>query len=134
MSGDKINNAQMKAVYALVKKLKLDKVDLVSGTSNGRTEHLSDLSKAEANSLIMYLKSQDPDEKKAEKQRRKVIAIAHEMGWHYPGTHKVDMPRLDRWCKTYGKYKKKLNHHNLKELPQLITQFEQVRIDYLKSF
>lgn len=65
--------------------------------------------------------------------RRKLIAMAHDMKWQLPTTGKCDMARLNNWCSTYGKYKKPLMEHTDAELVQLITQFEIVHADFIKS-
>lgn len=128
-----MNSAQNKAVYALFNKTGLiaQKENIVLGISNGRTPHTRELSHEESSELIKYLKSQDTDEPKAEKMRRKIIAMAHELHWHIPGTQKVDMKRLDNWCKKNGFKHVALNSYTLKDLPTLVSQFEEVQKYYL---
>lgn len=129
-----INGKQIGAIYALVKKLNLDKANVVWGASAGRTEHVSELSNEEANLLIKYLKSQDPDEAKCEKARKVIISMAHELGYRKPGTTKVDMVKLDEWCMKYGKYKKKLNQHKLDELNKLQWQFGEYHRKFVRDY
>lgn len=129
------NNKQKGAIGALVAKLHLEenKADLVASFSGGRCTSSKDLYSEEANALITHLRSQDPDEIAADKMRKKMISLAHEAGYRIPGTKKVDMKRLDEWCKKYGYLHKSLDNYTLKELPLLITQFEKVKDGVLNS-
>jgi hypothetical protein len=126
---------QIKCINSLLSKLHLRerKTELVLGSSGGRTQSTKELTLDEAKALISYLKSNDPEELKAEVMRKKMISLAHEMNWHLPGTNKVDMKRLDGWCKSFSSLKKSLNNHTYKELPALITQFQKVYSSYLSN-
>lgn len=137
-----MNQAQTKAVYALVNKLSLQaqKENIILGISNGRTSSTKELSHIESIELIKYLKTQDPDEVGAEKMRRKIIAIARSMNWQT--THlqtngqfvtKADMKRIDKFCTERGYLHKKLNQYLYNELPKLVHQFEMVQKDYLNK-
>lgn len=106
---------------------------MVASFSHGRATSSKDLYTAEAAAMITHLKAQDPDEISAERQRRKIISLAHEAGYRVPGTKKVDMKRLDEWCKKYGHGHKSLNNYTLKELPALVTQFQAVRDGVVKG-
>lgn len=131
-----INQLQLKAIATLCSKLKITgeaKQMIVQAFSQGRVTSSKNLTYQEAKELISHLKSLDPDEKLAEKLRRTMISFAHEMKWYLPNTTKVDMKRLDGWCKQYGKYKKSLQNHTLSELPILITQFKHVFKHYLSN-
>lgn len=130
-----MNQQQTKAVYALINKLNFQsqKDNIVLGISNGRTSSTKLLTSDETNDLIKYLKSQDPEEKKAEVMRKKIIAIAHEMHWHIAGSRKADMQRIDAFCVHRGHKHKKLNQYLYSELPTLVSQFEAVYKDYLKK-
>jgi hypothetical protein len=132
-----INNAQLRCLNTLVSKLHINKEAkeiLVSGFSDGRATSSKDLQTDEAAEMIKHLKSLDNDELKAEKMRKKIISMAHEMGWELEesgarsqklgGRRKADMKRIDEWCKTYGYLKKSLDNHTYKELPKLVSQFE----------
>lgn len=129
-----INKKQIAAIHTLISKLNLPKADIVIGASSGRTESVGGLTSAEANDLIKYLKSQDPEEKKAEKVRRVIISMAHELGYRKPGTKKVDMAKLDEWCMKYGKFKKKLNQHSLSEVNELRWQFGQYHGKFIRDY
>ena len=142
-----INPAQLKCLSTLVSQLKIGKEDkkvMVLGFSGGRSESSKDLMSNEAADMIKHLKSLDPLEKSADKMRKKIIAMAHEMGWSSltpnpsPNgegrkTAKVDMKRIDDWCKKqFGK--KQLNNYTYKELTTLVAVFEKVYKDYLNKF
>lgn len=122
-----INPGQLKALNTLVSKLGIDKETksiMVQGFSSGRCISSKELLSDEANDMIKHLKSLDPEEAKAEKMRRKIISLAHEMGWKVD--NKADMKRIDNWCMVYGHGKKRLNSYTYKELPTLVSQFESV--------
>lgn len=103
------------------------------GFTSGRSGSSKDLTSDEANALIRHLKQLDPEEVAAEKMRRKIISMAHEMGWRLPGTTRADMQRIDSWCVKYGYLHKKLNQYLPAELPALVTQFEAVYKSFLKG-
>jgi len=127
-----INPGQLKALNTLVGKLGIDKESkavMVEGFSNGRCTSSKELFMNEAADMIKHLKSLDPEESKAEKMRRKIISLAHEMGWKVD--NKADMKRIDNWCTVYGHGKKKLNSYTYKELPTLVSQFEGVYRHFL---
>ena len=122
-----LNKAQLIAINTLISKLGISpeqKKTMVSGFTGGRSTSTRDLLKSEAVGLISHLKSLDPDEKKAERMRRKIISLAHELHWHKSGTTSIDMLKVDGWCKKYSYLKKALNSYTLQELPKLVTQFQ----------
>ncbi|MOA20004.1 hypothetical protein D3C78_1404200 [compost metagenome] len=110
--------------------------------SGGRTESSREMFPSEAKKLIDHLELMDRAENgvneekdKADRQRKKIIAIARKMGWEigtYPD-RKADMIRINKWCQEKGFGKKTLNSYSLKELPKLVYQFDQVYQSYLKS-
>jgi len=129
-----LSKQQLITANTLISKLGISpeqKREIIFGFTSGRSGSSKDLTHDEAVLLIGHLKSLDPDEKKAEIMRRKVISMAHEIGWHQPGTNKIDMPRLDGWCKKFGYLKKGLNAYTLSELPKLVTQFEKGPYAYI---
>lgn len=134
---EKINKAQLIALNTLVSKLKISKqhkADMVEGFSGGRETSSAELFVPEAAAMISHLKSLDPEEAAADKMRKKIISLAHEMNWRIPGTTRADMKRIDRWCRTFGYKKKSLDNYTYRELPTLVTQFEAVHKSYLKAF
>lgn len=114
---------------------------IVSGFTNGRTEHISSMHPAEFTAFIRHLQSNLPNADAADNMRRKIISLAHEMGWYKTDTTGkllfkngkpiIDVPRIDGWCKTYGYLKKSLNSYEYAELPKLVSQFTKVYDDYL---
>jgi hypothetical protein len=137
-----MNAAQHKLVMTMFSKLGLihQKENIVAGFSNGKTTSTRALDHNASIELIRWLKSQDKEEQAAEKQRRKIIAIARTMGWEKIVVQpdgsikkKADMERIDNWCLKFGYLHKKLNHYKLYELPTLVTQFEAVEKSFLKS-
>lgn len=135
MNTNKPSKAQHGAINALLHKMGIQdqKEELVYLFTNKRSKSRADLFSSEANELIAYLKKIDPDEKAAEAMRRKIIAMAHEMGWELPGTKKADMVHIDNWCQKSSYLHKKLNQYLYKELPALVSQFELVHKSFLNS-
>lgn len=129
---NRLNFSQLKCLNTLVSKLGIDKEAkeiLVKGFSEGRSTSSKELLSDEAAAMIKHLKTLDPQEPKAEKMRRKIISMAHEMGWTLRqgqgDKRKADMKRVDEWCKKFGYLKKSLDNHTCKELPKLVSQFAQ---------
>ncbi|MNS37845.1 hypothetical protein D3C72_700780 [compost metagenome] len=130
------NNNQKAAIATLMNKVNIKGEavkEMVQGFTNGRTDSRANLHFEEANAMIRHLKELDPDYNDCNRMRGKILALAHEMFWHIPGTTKIDMKRIDEWCMKLGKYKKRLNQHLKNELPALITQFEHVHASFLKN-
>jgi hypothetical protein len=109
--------------------------------SNNRTEHIGELTTAEANLLIKNLMpagKQKPNEHIAKAEacntmRRKIISMAREMGWHQrnaDGRLVANMERVEQWCKDYGYLNKGLNAYTFEELPKLVTQMEYALADF----
>lgn len=129
----KITTPQLRCIYALLTKLKLKETDIVPGFTKDDRETVPQLTKQEAIAIIGWLKENDPEEKKAEKQRRYIISMTHELGWRIPGTTKADMKRLDEWMVASSYLHKKLNSYTPKELPKLVTQFQSMYKGYLNK-
>lgn len=92
----------------------------------GRTDSTKDLSDDEAFQLIERLQKQAfDDHKRGNSMRRKIIGIAHELGWEEEDGS-PDLARIDAFCSKRGAYHKPLNKHKYNELPTLVTQFEQL--------
>ena len=115
------------------------KATLVSSYTRGRSSSSKDLTNEEAKLLIAYLAGvANVNGEAAQKMRRRIISMAHEMNWHGPltpegGKQKIDMDRLNEWCIHYSFGKKVLNRYSYQELPKLVTQFEFVYKDYLSK-
>lgn len=130
---------QNSRLHKLLGDLRIDaesKEELVYKFTNGRTSSSKEMIVSECSALIQYLtnlaekptgtrKPNDP----ADRQRKKILSICHEMNWHITG-NELDWPRIDAWLLKYGYLHKKLNDYTAKELPRLVTQFENL----LKSY
>lgn len=130
-----LSKKQLKHINTLVSKLHIDKetkVAMVQGFTNSRETSTTKLFVEEASDMIKHLKSLDPEEASAEKQRRYIIAMAHELRWELPNG-KADMKRIDNWCKQYGGKQKELNSYTLQELPNLVTGFQKMYLSVLKK-
>lgn len=131
-----MNNQFNKEFYGLLKTTGLtsQKASLVNAFTNGRSTSSKDLNDYEAIELIKFLKGQTAGkDDAAQKMRRKMISLAHELHWHVPGTGKVDMEKLNGWCVNNGKYKKLLNDHSYEELVNLLSQFKIVHAKFLNK-
>lgn len=150
-------------LFALLKKLGIDdagRAQLVDQYTDGRSSSARDLRRPEILALIQSLQSQSSDGaplssrrgaggEVADKMRKRIISMAHEMGWELPlaplafgegpgvrqcsGKPKADMPRINAWCEKYGYLHKPLNSYTLQELPTLVTQFENMYQDFIKK-
>lgn len=99
---------------------------MVSQATAGRTDSSSKMYRTEMSTLLDHLKSLNTDETnsdKADRLRKKIISMAHEMSWESL-QGRADMERINNWCIKYGKYHRPLNDHSILELGILITQFE----------
>jgi hypothetical protein len=133
-----ITPAQLKLLNTLVSKMHIpkdEKAMMVEGFSDGRCTSSKDLFSSEAIEIIKHLKSFDPEESKATKMRKKIFYYAHEMHWQIKKDGKllIDPKRVDDWCIKYSYLKKKLDRYTYKELPKLVSQFENVYRHFLKS-
>lgn len=143
------------------------KAMIVASHTSGRSESSRDLKNNEAIEIIRYLKgvqtqqklkelqSQQPHSnpnhisnamqkvkietpyEQANRMRRKIIALAHQMGWstkHPVSGNKIaDIARIDAWCKKFGHVKKTFNSYTVQELPMLVTQFEEMFKDFVNA-
>jgi len=114
--------------------LKPQKATLVNAYTAGRSESSIDLTNEEAKELIKELTIiANKNGEACQKMRRKMLSMAHEMHWHETGTQKIDMVRINNWCKVYGFGKKVLNAYTYTELPKLVSVFTIVYKDYLSN-
>lgn len=124
--------SQNARLHGLINELKIDKEtkeDLVYTFTQGRSASSSDMSVDECQSLIGYLEYTKPRKTdKANKQRKKILSICHEMDWRV--NEKVDFKRLEDYLLKYGYLHKPLNDYTEDELPTLVTQFQNL----LKSY
>lgn len=91
--------------------------------SFGDTDRPEELNTHKCSKLIEMLNFRNPSV--PDKMRKRILSMAHELGWRTPD-HKVDVARVDRWCRDYGYLKKGFNDHARFELPKLVSQFEQM--------
>lgn len=104
--------------------------------SNERTTKTSELTIKEYDQLLNRLQSLSNQQDACNTMRRKIISRAHEMSWTYQdanGKTKANIKRINDWCVKFGYLHKPLNDYTEKELPALVTQFDKVYVDYLKS-
>lgn len=132
-------NQQSKQLFALLHKLDLSDVreDLALDYSNQRTDRTSKLTESECQKLISDLSKQVyvEREKEAEaviKMRRRFLAICHELKWKVTD-NKLDYNRINNWLLKYSYLKKPINEYKEKELPNLITQIDNVLKAKLKQ-
>jgi hypothetical protein len=131
----KITPTKLKCLNTLISKRGIDKETkamMVAGFSDGRCESSKELYDDEAVAMIKHLQSLQPHQAEAEKMRNKILYYAHEMNWR---NHKlkVDIQRVDAWCKKFGYLHKALDQYEYNELPKLVTQFENVYKHYLHN-
>lgn len=110
-----------------------NKETIISGFTNGRTTSIKALEPDETTAVIKHLRGMQTDNSKETKMKNKILSLAHEMHWHLPGTRKVDMKRVDGWMKQTSYLKKPLDSYTYKELPKLVSQFENVYKYYLNN-
>lgn len=130
------NADQNRQLHAIIGKLGLSKEvkeDLVYEYTGGRSSSSKDMDMQECQALINYLnvlaRGADQHTDRANRMRRKIIAICHEMGWKLE-TGAINMKKVNDFCIQHSTLKKDLNSHTVQELPKLVTQFEQL----LKKF
>lgn len=112
-------------------RLRAQKTNIVRGFSDGRTAHISELDEDEANRLIGFLRytardaARTPAQSSADRMKRKIISMAHELGWRQP-EGKINMKSVNGWCMKYGYLHKCLDDYSHAELPRLVQQFERM--------
>lgn len=124
--------------FAIEKKLiskgyDVDRSTLIWEFTQGEKSGLRDLSSVEYREFILYLNrilSNTNTNLIADKMRKKIISYFHKMGYQHDNC-RINMVRVNDWCKKYGYLHKKLNDYNEKELPKLITQVEAVYTSFL---
>lgn len=131
-------NTQLARIHALLTKInKLGvKADYVIDATNGREHSCAGLTFDEANAVINVLDAEEKEMYRLKRNsedamRKKIISCCREMGWHKNG--KADMYRIEAWVLKFGYLHKKMNSYTAQELPQLVTQAENMRNGYLNS-
>jgi len=126
---------QVKMVRILIGKAKLEKQkeDLVWSFSDERTIHLSELTQAETESIVAYLRNlTGQTANPSDKMRRKILSIAHELQWELIDG-RVNMERLNSWLIKSTPQKKPLDELSYQELAQVVSQIEIVYKKFLKG-
>lgn len=126
---------QVKFVRGLMRKagVTAHKDDITKSFSGGRTNSLSELTYKETSDLIDYLKGDlNIPQSAASRMRRKILSMAHEMGWEMPDGS-VDMDRVNAWCVKYGHNHKRMDQYSKEELPALVSQFENAYKCFIKG-
>lgn len=134
-----ITKSQIITIHTLLrtKGLSEEKPRIVSEASGMRTSRCSQLTFSEAQHLINTLngKKQDHPNDKSQRMKKHIIAMAHEIGFIKKeqrvmaegGLQPVNnYDDLHSWINKYGYLHKPLDKYNYKELPTLVTQFQQV--------
>lgn len=117
--------------------LRAQKANVLLGFSDGRTEHVNELEEKEAAELITFLqrKARDMDRTPralwTDRMKRKIISMAHELGWKLPNG-KINMKSVNGWCVKYGYLHKRLDEYKYRELHTLVQQFEQMYLVVMK--
>lgn len=114
--------------------LAAQKKNLVYGFTDGREESSGEMLDSEAEEMIKYLRQQEKalndKSEDANKMRRKILSMCHRLQWTVNG--RVDMVRLENWCKEKSYLKKGLNEYTYQELPKLVSQFKNVYMSVIK--
>lgn len=134
-----VAKSQIVKIHQFKNTFKLDEEtyrDLIRQYTNDRSTSSKDMYWHEATELLNYFNNSVNDS--ASRQRRKMIGIAHTMGWNLfdasnPLKPKADMDRINNWCVKFGFGHKPLNDYTTQELPKLITQFQSVFKSHLKK-
>ncbi len=128
---------QLKVIQTLLRQNNIvteeHKRPLIASFTDGRTDSSRAMEIKEAEKLISHLVNLSPVEKSADKMRKKLLSMAHEVGWKIQGTDKISMKDVNAWCIKYGHKHKKLDDYKYEELPALITQFETMYKQYLSK-
>ena len=141
------NNTQNRRLHLLITKLGIDdeaKEELVYNFTGTRETSTAKMEVRECQALINHLeaakrnltptlsKGEGAKVDKADKMRKKILSICHEMNWTNT-QGKVYWPTLNEWLLKYGYLHKTLNEYKEAELPTLITQFEALLQQFYKK-
>jgi hypothetical protein len=133
MTKDQIKKARTLLAKAGIKQ-EYQKEATVESFTDGRTVSLTEMDYPETQELFKHLEEltgQPPSE--ADKMKRKILSIAHEMGWEIPGypKPKVDMKRVNDWCES--RFGSPLDGLYWLNLNKAVSAFNQVYLKYLKG-
>lgn len=123
-----------------------NKREMIKEATQGRTESARDLYEHEAISMIHGLQQQPAAQQRtpgkkakadsADKMRKKILAICHQLGWYQRDEHgalilkddkpQIDFKRIDEFTTTRCPGHKALQKYNAAELPAVVTVFNNV--------
>lgn len=137
----KVTKKQIAMIHVLLSKMNMQdyKSGIVLEYTYSRTDSVKEMTLKEGVKMIgdmqnhLNKKINDTDER----QRRYIIAMAHQMGWQLENG-KIDKERLNAWIQKYGHQNvtdvhKTLNDYKKEDLNKLVSQFQKVLRSYLKS-
>ena len=127
------DGSQNKQLFALLNKFHIQedlRRDMVLEFTQMRTYRSSLMTKRECQNLITSLRQRlsygdKTRGEQANQMRKKVYALAHELGWEQ-ADGKVNQDTLNQWLLKYGCLHKPLAEYTVKELPQLLSQLENI--------
>lgn len=126
-----ITPAQLKIIHVLLNDLGImpRKRDLIYSFTDGRTDSCRDMYLSEAKTLIEYLKGRD----EYTNLLNRIWHLAYEAGIIQKGDRSdnaMNAATLDKFCKTKGSVKKRLQDQSLSELKKTVRQFEAINKKY----
>lgn len=132
---DKAKYARLNYLLKELGKRPDEKIEMVINVTEGRAQSSKDLTDKEFVILINKLQTElgageQPKWLQANKMRKKILSMCHELGLHQYGTTKIDMTSVDKLCREHTYLKKGLNAYSLSELPKLVSQFEVILKKY----
>lgn len=126
-----------------------EKAGLVELYTEGRTQSSRELYQHEAEKLNNYLailpgaakasqevENQKIAHNKTERMQKKIYAICFTIGWFQGSSRedwKMNLATLDAFLLKRGYLKKPLKEFTSKELPRLVSQFEQLQVNQEKN-
>lgn len=128
------NQRRIIAAILVSRKMMSQKSDIVEGFTDGRTTSLRELTFTEAAELIDLLNKNPENKNPKSKLMSKLFAMCHEMGWITTDDSvnekgklikKKNYQRVHDWVEKYGYLKKPLREYTYKELPKLVSIFEE---------
>jgi hypothetical protein len=127
MKSKPITPAQLKIIHTLLTKqgLTADKVNLVYGFSNGRTESSKELTLLEAKDFIQYLKDKDAGSALI----KRIWHLGYVSGIIYGDSSEdkaINAAKLNLFVQQRGTVKKPLHSQSFTELKKTVKQFEAI--------
>jgi hypothetical protein len=140
-----ITTQQIIKFHALLRNLNLEEDDkraLIADYTGGRSDRTNDMTFAEAKEMISFLAKQAgeaptrsvAERSQSDKMRKKIIAIAYQLGWTLPNEG-IDLSKIDKFITKYPICDRKintLNDYTYKELPKVVSQFQSMLEKKLK--